>query len=804
MVRNASAFLSGACALATILAAPAAAQSPAGASSDESEIIVTARKRQESILKVPVVENVVTSKIINNYGIGDFSRLATKVPGLLVGGSVLGVGSAISIRGVGTSAPDQGIDQSVALNVDGLVMNQGLAFRASLFDLAQVEVLKGPQALFYGKNSPGGVVSLRTADPGNELEIIGRTGYEGEAREWRSELIVSGPLTDTFGVRLAGQYSDMKGFFHNDAVAQTATGAVDPKYKRLDNTEAYVIRGTALWKPTSNFSARLKANFTKDLVKGSSGATGQLVYCPDGIVPPPSGVQFLAPTEDCKLNRTINVVDLNPANFPAMTYDGVPFLRLIQRFGTIDLNYSPSDTIALTSVTGYYWSNLHSGINATVTGYAGGAIEVENHYHRRETTEELRAETSFDSPVNFSTGAFYQDGYVSNYVLTAGNSAYRLPAKLAQGTNNFTIKTYSLFGQARWKITSQFEAAGGVRWTDETRKLTAINFITGTPVNTPVATPKVHSSTFSPEFSLTYTPTDELTVFGRVAQGYKSGSFSLASPVTVNQDNAFGDERVRGGELGVKSRLFDRTLFLNFAGYLYKYRGLQVGATILSPAGIPALKVVNAGASKIYGFDFDYTWRTPIEGLSLNGSINYTHARFTKLNNAPCYGGQTIAAGCNLILNPVTKLFTAQDLSGTPLIRAPDWQLAGGFEYETDVGSGLKMEFAGDGQYSSRYAGALSARPQTYQKAYALFNGQVSIGDSADHWKLQFIVNNIANKIVAGTYNNSNFANGAVLGGEVTGGTGSGVAGVDEVSALPKRGRELWVRLTIKPVGWFH
>jgi iron complex outermembrane receptor protein len=664
-------------------------------------------------------------------------------------------------------------------------------------------VLKGPQALFYGKNSPGGVISLRTNDPGSELEIIGRTGYEGEAREWRSELIVSGPVTSTFGVRLAGQYSDMKGFFHNKATALPGTGGLDPKYKRLDNTEAYVLRATGVWKPTDNFTARLKANFTEDHVRGSSGATGQLVYCPDGLAGP-SGIPFLAPNEDCKLNRNINVVDLDPAAFPAMTFDGVPFLLLKQKFGTLELNFRPSDTIDLTSVTGYYWSNLHSGINATVTGYAGGAIEVENHYHRRETTQEFRAETSFDSPVNFSTGAFYEDGYVSNYILTAGNSTYRLPAKLAQGTNNFTIKTYSLFGQARWKITDQFELAGGVRWTDETRKLTAINFITGTAVVTPVAVPRVHSSTYSPEFTVTYTPTDELTIFGSLKQGYKSGSFSVASPVTVNQNNAFGDERVRGGEIGLKTRLLDRTLFVNLATYLYKYRGLQVGATILNPAGIPALRVVNAGGSKIYGVDFDYSWRTPIEGLSLNGSINYTHARFTTLNNAPCYGGQTIAEGCDQILNPTTGLYTAQDLSGTPLIRAPNWQLAGGFDYETDVGSGLKLELSGDGQYSSRYAGGLSARRQIYQKAYALFNAQVAIGDSADRWKLQFIANNVANKIVGGTYSNSNFANGAVLGGQVTGGTGRGVAGVDEVSALPKRGRELWIRLTIKPVGLFH
>src|SRR5690606_10265777 len=125
----------------------------------------------------------------------------------------------VSIRGIGTTSLDPGIDQSVSLNIDGMQFTQGSAYSIGMFDMAQVEVLKGPQALFFGKNSPGGVVSIRTADPGDELEVMGSVGYEVKARTMRTEAVLSGPITDSLGLRLAGAYSSTDGYFKNNATA---------------------------------------------------------------------------------------------------------------------------------------------------------------------------------------------------------------------------------------------------------------------------------------------------------------------------------------------------------------------------------------------------------------------------------------------------------------------------------------------------------------------------------------------------------------------------------------------------------
>src|SRR5688500_11508418 len=148
---------------------------PVGAQTEE--IIVTARKREESILRVPVVATAITQESLEKFQTNDLYAVANRVPGFVMGESVGTVGIQTSLRGVGPTSQTATVDQSVSLNIDGLPLTQGYAYTAGMFDVAQVEVLKGPQSLFYGKNSTGGVISLRSADPTDAFEFIARGGY---------------------------------------------------------------------------------------------------------------------------------------------------------------------------------------------------------------------------------------------------------------------------------------------------------------------------------------------------------------------------------------------------------------------------------------------------------------------------------------------------------------------------------------------------------------------------------------------------------------------------------------------------
>ncbi|MBV1687364.1 TonB-dependent receptor [Novosphingobium sp. G106] len=842
---------------APVLAQEAAPSNPPPAQEnrayvDNGDIIVTARKRQESILKVPVVVSVVSNEKIESTGLTNVTELPKLVPGLVIAGNLLSIGPQVTIRGVGTSSFDPGVDQSVSLNIDGLSLGQGLAFGAAMFDVGQVEVLKGPQALFYGKGSPGGVISLRTADPTDQVELIARGSYEFVAREYRGELIASGPVTDTLGVRLAALYSEGDGYFINDAVPIPGTGGLAPTHSRNPQPRNFVLRGTFLFKPTDDFSARLKVNHSYDHqenaeLKQLSNCLepGQSFTLGSGLVPGiPPAPNFLTPidpirmigNDNCKFDRHAPQVYLDPAAFPGVPNGGTPYLQNMQNFGTLELNYDVRPDLSLTSTTAYYDLKSSSLVNPTLSVASAPFFAVTNRFRRREFTEELRLNSDFSGPLNFTLGAFYEDGLLKDRVHFIRNTKYGFLSPQIFGASlglpyfdllnddresTINIKTYSAFGQLRYKITDQLELAGGVRYADERRDLSVIDYhanVTNTPGVPEVRdlTPTLpvtdnHSKTWSPEATITYTPNDDLTIFASYKKGYKSGSFSVAVPATAGQDKHFGDEKVRGFEVGLKSRLLDRSLLANLAFYDYIYDGLQVGVIEGFVNGSPVINTRNSGEAKTYGVDFDVRYMPrAVEGLTLTASVNWNSAHYKVLDTLGCYPNQTISQGCNTtpvatLLNGVpTTRFLTQNLNGAQMIRAPEWAANFGFDYEVPVGSGMKLQFSNNNQYSSKYPSYLALnRPNqdNFQGAYIKFDASITLKAANDRWEIALLGKNLSDKLTASNCSASSVAGGGVLGGDASGfATQQGTAGWAEALCFPDGpGRSIALRFTFRP-----
>jgi iron complex outermembrane receptor protein len=788
-------------ALVAALSGEAAAQDAGQAgASGPGEIIVTARKRQESVLNVPVVAVALTQERLEVHQVQDLKDISKMVTGLSFGQTLGATGVQVSLRGIGTTTLNSGIDASVALNVDGMVMTQGISYGGAMFDVAQVEVLKGPQSLFFGKNSPGGVIAVRTADPGNDPEIVARAGYEFGAEEKRVELILSGPVTDDLGLRLAAAYDDQEGFYRNRAVATPGLGGVTPRRTKFPQSENYVVRGTALWQPSTQFDARLKATLTHDRTEG--GPALQLLSCPDGTGAVPGfDIPFVV-GDECKRNRTINIVELDPAAFAGKTDGSTLFNDTDEKYGTFEFNYRPWTDVTLTSLTGYYDLDFKSQQPIPSSAAGPAAASFVDLITRRDFTQELRANSDFSAPLNFTAGFFYHDGKITHANSLPSNTALGrpLPPVLSKYKHTVDIKTVSAFGQVRWNVLPELELAAGARWTNEKRNHLAVDLRSGSPVVIPLAVPKIESDNISPEFTITYKPQPDVTLFASYKKAFKSGSFQLTGP-TPGADVSFDDERIEGGEIGLKSRLLDRNLTLELAGYYYDYAGLQVGANEPGQGNVPVLRTVNAGGAEIYGVDLDLNYRVPqVEGLSVRASVNWNHARFTELNGIPCWGGQTVAEGCDQLLNPNTGLFTSQDLAGEPLPKAPNWQANFGFQYETDIGRDFTLTVANSNQFSSKYLAYLGLRDDFYQPSFFKTDWTLALKDRDGKWEVALIGKNLTNELTSGLCQATNAQN-SILGGYVTGGTTRGPAGVDEVACYMDRGRELWVRLTLRPFG---
>jgi iron complex outermembrane receptor protein len=690
------------------------------------------------------------------------------------------------------------IDQSISLNLDGMQVSQGLAYQAGLFDVGQIEVLRGPQALFYGKSSPGGVVSLHSADPTNEFEFTTQGGFEAQQRQ--AQLIVSGPVTDTLKLRLASQYSAQNGYFENVAVGDPTLGGISPKTRDDAPEEDYIVRGTAIWSPSSAFDAKLKANYTKTFIDGNGGDI-QVASCPGGTSSQ-VGVPFLDPAEDCVGDRVTRVVGMLPAAFPGIRNGGIPFQNVWQTYGTLEMNYHVLQDLTLTSVTGQYTLHQLDLINGNGSSLAGPTLAADNTFYRHDTTEELRLTSDFSTPVNFTTGAFVQSGGIHNDINLLGNTFLGFPPELARGRHQVGIRSYSLFGQVLWKIVPKVELATGARWSYESRTDTVTSTMTGTPVIVPVAVPQFSSYHLNPETALTYTPSDDLTLFVSYREASKSGSYDTTTIPSPGDDISYRDEGVRGVEGGLKTVLLDRRLHLDLTSYHYNYSNLQVGTNVITSQGGIVEKTLNAAASKVYGVELDGSYIVPaIKGLTVNGAATWNIAKYKNFNSAPCWAGQTIAEGCDQQLNTLVTpaQYTAQNLSDRPLVRAPKWSTNFGLNYETSVAPDTMMSFASNTLYSSSYYTDLILRSDTLQHSYFKTDASVALSNTQRTWEFAVIGHDLNDEITTGNCLHGPFANGVVLGSAPSGYPTNPGGAQDDVGCIYEPGRQVWLRVTLKP-----
>lgn len=738
------------------------AEATAEVAPEDRVIVVQARRQNETLQEVPVTVTAISGETLARYNIDQVADITSRVPTLnvQVGGS--GSGGQLSLRGVGSSNISASFDSAVAFEYDGVVVSTMRMVQAGFFDVEQVDVLRGPQSLFFGKSATAGVLSLRSANPTPNWEVGMRASYEFEEKGYLLNGYISGPISDTLGVRLAAQFNDIDEF----QLLQENTPAVNQKRGLTD----LIVRGTLDWQPSDRFRANLKVQYTRNENDGAIGTAE--VNCgangvADSIFLLGGGVNLPAGYDCNSFDQRYYLTDAAgplagpvPGNSRANGRNGVPFGETEVWFSRLQFELDLSDTLTLTSVTGlldmdaidydvYSYGGFIPGPNGTrLPGGAGGSDPINQ---LEQYTQELRLASDFDGKVNFMLGAFYEDRtFVFDTAQQGVNISFLSPDPVTGFTYDWdkthTTKTeaLSLFGSVMIDITDQLELSGGLRWTDETKVQTISVPYVHTFLQGPVfVSPGFNSGpipfqddNLSPEATLRYKATDDINIFASFKTGFKSGgidnsalpSNSLSQAALANDFSSlvFQSEEAIGGEVGIKSQWADRTVTLNATAYQYVFKNLQVQNFNASTI---QFVTSNAGELTTKGVDLETSWRTPVDGLRVSANLSYLDAQYTAEFLQPGGAGGTI------------------DLNGRRGSQAPEWSGNIAVDWTVPLSDSLELFLSGNAAYNDGYITDEATLNDYVQPSFWTLDTNVSVGHPDGNWKLSLVAQNLTDEI---------------------------------------------------------
>jgi iron complex outermembrane recepter protein len=822
----ACAFVASALA-STILSAPALASSAAdaapGSLSDEpqsasqdtaqvdqsdrlNEIVVTALRRDSNLQSTPVAISAVDSTLIRQASPRDLGDLAAFVPNFSANTITNFNAASFAMRGVGQTSIIVYFEPPVAVLVDDFVVSSVQTQLLDVFDVAQVEVLRGPQGTLFGKNTTGGAVTVRTKRP--ELQTLGvdaRAEY-GSFNTVRFQSAMNMPIGDNIALRLVGGLEKSDGFYRNGACYGPVTGFTPSKFegrsgcldgKRAGGKDVYNVRAKLLWEPSDRISILAQYERLRDRSETVPSVNENYLYT--GNTP------FLT-----DLLGTIrqNPNSSDPLDNAAVTYrqDGLIKMRDGQRI-SVDGFYLNGDITfdfgKLTSVTG--WRKQASRIPNSYAGAAPIAadgqplsfFDATRDDNRKTFQQELRFATDLGGPFDMVVGGFYQRETVDFCVAQILGFLDLASGPLPFGNWNDTpyilcnaqkSRSKALFAEGTYKLTPELSFTAGIRhtWEDKDwygRQQVFIPQLGGGfdpsiqidealdasvfkyPAGVVTVNDRARRATW--RASLGYQATPEVFAYATYSRGFKGGGFNdqIGGFAAFGADlNAFRTaaratrpETADSYEAGVKTELFDRRLRFNLTGFYVKYKDLQKQLNVpLVVNGQPnqVTIFVNAASATVKGLEAEATARL-FKGFQLRGVLGYQDASYDKYT-APTAG---------------------YDLATAPLDRAPKWQWTVDGTYETPLTSNFKVIANASAAYTSRNLNTQAIDDplgNTFLNARTLVNASLTISQVDDNYYLRVLGKNltdkryrIASQNVAGLWLNSNFGAPRYFGVEV-------------------------------------
>ncbi len=706
-------LLSGVATAAMLVsAAPAMAQAaPADTAtiddSNTNEIIVTAQKREQNLQDVPISMEVVSGERLADFNSNDIKSVMNYTPNVFVQ-STAG-NDVIYIRGFGSPPANFAFDQSVSLYVDGVYAGRSRQAQAPFFDLARVEVLRGPQGALFGKNTAAGAVSVVSAGPTKDFEgkIAANYNFDFKGTDFTGYL--AGPITDTLGARLAMKVVNQDGYIRN-----LATNHDDPEVKQQ------LLRLTLKWEPSSNFDYTAKIEYANRDVIGGITVSSPLTSGQD-----PKRTRFLQRS--------------------ALGDEGMK-TKSVMISGTGNLSIGD---YTLTSVTGYSWfnANIVNGFDQTIPN-SGGAVtnnSVYNSFPERfeQVSQELRILSPTGRTFEFVAGAYYDhskyrlDQLQGFNILNLFGSPYfgRIDSRFNQ-----TAESYSVFGQGTLNVSDALRVIGSLRYSHTSKDGDfASRLVYGPFAIRPIssAVGSISEGNVDPSATIQYDIAPRIMVYATYGRGSKSGGFVSNTLGTRDATFTFKPERSRNYEAGIKSTLLDGKLVANVSVYDTQFKNLQV--SVYQPATSSYL-TGNAASATSTGIEGSLAlYLSPNFDISASGA--YQDVKYDDYPGAACLASQP--ASCLPATNNLAGYRVAYSSKYTGNVTAH-----GRFDFADD----LKLDITGVAAGRSKYFDSDNQSPIFgVQKGYVKLDLRVQLADQDESWFVAFVGKNLTNELTTGS-----------------------------------------------------
>jgi iron complex outermembrane recepter protein len=631
-------------------------------SSALEEVVVTARMRDETFQAVPITMNVFTTQTIQAAGIEAPRDFIALVPNMTLVETQNVGNSFVTIRGISQA---RNSEPSVAVLVDGVLQTNPYQFNEELYDIKQIEVLKGPQGALYGRDAIGGAIIVRTADPSDHFEADTRLGI-GNGTSERVQGAISGPI-DTEGTlryRLSANYYNTDGYIENDYL-----------HDKADPYKDYSGRLRLVWKPTDRFTGDLRLNY--DRVE----TTAYYFVIPRSDESNPLTSLSSPPNAN---DTTTPITNNNLGSDDRDVFDTALKLDFGLDYGTItsvtDYNHTKEidtgDAFDFRPLTTSLLWFFTGGIPASL----GGPFDESQSQFVDVTTwsQELRFTSPKIGGFSWIAGAYYLH---TDRFISTGNLADRgfgVPAvyhdPLVDPTNPFATNTnqtfladtqnnhaWAVFADGTYDFTPQWELDVAVRYDQDDRQNTTntptqfLPVVAGVPST--AYTGEVRNATFSatqPKGTLRYMPNADTTIYGGWSRGFRSGGFNQTGVGAVAIANGiqgvndlFQAEIADTYEIGIKSEFLSHRLSVDADifhtkstnGYFFVYLAAN------STQNLGNLDATYKGA------EISITAR-PTDRLDLYASYGYTDSRITAMadptvigNQAPLVSRDTVNVG---------------------------------------------------------------------------------------------------------------------------------------------------------------